>query len=104
MTDVLPLKEAKKDSQSTEWLLGFLITISATFAIWATLQWVMSREPVMGAFAIKQWFATFWSLAIMGFLRVLMSPDIYPWLMETLEPFILVPAVEVSQIVCKLDW
>ena len=88
LTDVLPVKEAVKLSQSTEWLLGFLISISATFAIWASIQWLLSRELVMGAFAIKQWLATFWALDIMGFLRVLLGSLVNPWVLETLEPFI----------------
>ncbi len=88
LTDVLPVKEATKLSQSAEWLLGFLISISATFAIWASVQWLLSRETVMGAFAIKQWIATFWALDIMGFLRVLLGSLVNPWLLETLEPFI----------------
>jgi two-component system, sensor histidine kinase LadS len=69
VTTVLPLRAAIAQNQTRERILGFLISISAVFAMLASIQWVMNRELVMGAFALKQWMATFWALSIMGFSR-----------------------------------
>ncbi len=70
-TDVVPLRDALAKNQSTGWLIGFLISIAAVFALLASVQWMVTREPVMGAFALKQWIATLWALSNVGFLRTM---------------------------------
>lgn len=88
MTDVLAMREAVAENQSRSWLLGFLIAISFVLAVWASAQWVLSREPVIGAFALKQWTSTLWALSTLGFLRVLLGDNFSPSLFQWLDPFI----------------
>lgn len=68
-----PWRPAQLHAQKQEWLLGFLLSVSAVLALWAGLQWLLTREPVTGAYAIKQGFSTLWVLFLLGFGRVLMG-------------------------------
>ncbi len=87
-TDVLTLRDASVQNRSEEWLLSFLIAISAVFALWASMQWALSREPIMGVFAIKQWSATVGGLSYLGFTRLLLGTRVEPATLNTVELFI----------------
>lgn len=69
-TNVVPLRDAVAQNQLMGWFIGFLISIAVVFALLSSVQWVMTREPVMGAFALKQWIATLWALSNVGFMRI----------------------------------
>lgn len=88
MTDVLSMREAVANNQSRSWLLGFLIAIASLLALWASAKWVLNREPVIGAFALKQWTATLWALSTLGFLRVLLGDNFSPSVFQWLDPFL----------------
>lgn len=76
--EVLPYIQAQQLDRLQEWLVGLATAISAIFFIWASIQWWMTRDRVIGAFAIKQVFATTWAFFILGFARIVIGP----WLPE----------------------
>jgi signal transduction histidine kinase len=76
--EVLPYGQAQQRNRLQEWLMGFAMVCSIIFAIWACAQWWVTRETVIGAFALKQLFAAAWAFFIWGFARVLIGP----WLSE----------------------
>jgi signal transduction histidine kinase len=96
VTKVLPLRVAMTQNQTREWLLGFVISISGMFALLATLQWVLTRELVIGAFAVKQWMGTFWALSIMGFSRALITDPVWLNHFNTASTFIRIWMVAAS--------
>ena len=71
---VMPYGVALQKNRSQEWLIGAIIAMSAAFALWASLQWFYTRDPVIGAFAIKELVATVWGFLILGFARVAIGP------------------------------
>ena len=76
--EVMPYGRAQQASRLQEWLVGFFLASSAIFGIWAFIQWRGTREKVIGAFALKQLFATVWAFFFLGFARVAIGP----WLPE----------------------
>jgi signal transduction histidine kinase len=74
--EVLPYGQAQQLNRLQEWLMGFVIALSAIFAVWAFIQWWVTRDKFMGAFAIKQALASVWAFLILGFARVLLGPSL----------------------------
>jgi signal transduction histidine kinase len=79
-----------------EWAMGFLIASSAIFAIWAFIQWWGTREKVIGAFALKQLFATVWAFFIMGFGRVVIGPWLPEGVLTTLASMLFIAMISTS--------
>lgn len=76
--ELLPQVQAERVSRLEEWLLGAAITLSAVFALWALTQWIWTREPVIGAFALKQAVAALFSFFFLGFARISIGPLLPP--------------------------
>ena len=76
ITDVWPLREAQVKNRTTERFMAFVVSVAIVFAMWSTMQWVMNRERVMGAYAIKQWMATLWAFSVAGLSKVLLSVNL----------------------------
>lgn len=76
--DVQPYRVAKQNMREREWLLGFILSASTLFSIWAAVQWWHSREKVMGVFAVKQLLSTLWAFFFLGFARVYLGPLLEP--------------------------
>ena len=72
--EVLPYGQAQLSNRLQEWLAGFFTVTSGIFALWASVQWWVSRDRLMGAFALKQTFSTVWAFFFLGFARVLIGP------------------------------
>ena len=72
--EVLPYAQAQLSNRLQEWLVGFFTVTSGIFALWASVQWWVSRDRLMGAFALKQTFSTVWAFFFLGFARVLIGP------------------------------
>lgn len=70
---VMPYGEAQQKNRQQEWLIGSIVVMSAVFALWALVQWCYTRDPVIGAFAVKEFVATAWGFLILGFGRVAMG-------------------------------
>lgn len=93
--EVLPYDRAQRLNRLQEWLVGLVMVTSAIFAVWAGAQWWVTREPVIGAFAFKQFMATAWGFFVLGFARVVIGPllpdgvltamasTIFPWAVGT---------------------
>ena len=71
---LLPLAEAQAYTRSVEWITGFVLVLSLVFLVWAVVQWGLTRERLMGIFAIKQAFITVWGFLFLGFGRLVVGP------------------------------
>lgn len=67
---VMPYGEAQQSNRHQEWFIGFIVVMSAVFAIWAVAQWLYTRDRVIGAFALKQFVTLIWGFLLLGFARV----------------------------------
>ena len=94
--EVLPSGEAQRQNRMQEWLLGFVASSSAIFAIWALIQWWITRETVIRAFAIKQFFAVGWAFFILGFARVAIGPWFPEGRLSTLSSLVLVSVIAIT--------
>jgi signal transduction histidine kinase len=94
--EVMPYGQTQQLNRLQEWAMGFLIASSAIFAIWAFIQWWGTREKVIGAFALKQLFATGWAFFIMGFGRVVIGPWLPEGVLTTLASMLFVAMISTS--------
>lgn len=74
--EVLPYEQAQRMNRLQEWLMAFTTAASATLAIWAMSQWWVTREPLIGTFALKQILSTAWAFFVMGFARIVIGPTL----------------------------
>lgn len=88
MTKFTPFSEAQKQNRKSEWFLGFLIATSIIFAALGTIQWAISRERVMGAYAVKQWMASLWAFSTLGFSHALLGDYIPLVTLSTADNFV----------------
>ena len=72
--DVLPVNEFVRSNQNQEWFAGVIAVMSALLTLWALVQWVFGRDPLIGAFAIKQGMATVWAFIFPGLARLSLGP------------------------------
>lgn len=71
---LLPLPEAQAYTRSVEWITGFVLVLSLVFLMWAVVQWWLTRERLMGIFAIKITFIAAWGFCFLGFARLPLGP------------------------------
>ncbi len=67
---LLPLPQAQAYSRWVEWVTGCVWILSVVFLVWATVQWLLTRDRVMGFLAIKQAVIALWGFLFLGFARV----------------------------------
>jgi len=96
ITDVRPLREAQAKNNSSERLMAFLVSVAIVFALWSSMQWGLSRERVMGAYALKQWMATIWVFSVVGFSRVLLSDHVPPDIILKVDDFVRIWTIATS--------
>lgn len=94
--EVLPYGEAQRQNRMQEWLLGFVVACSGIFAIWASIQWWITRDRVIRAFAIKQFFALGWAFFMLGFARVAIGPWMPEGLLSTVSSLALVCTISIT--------
>jgi signal transduction histidine kinase len=94
--EVMPYGKAQQLNRLQEWAMGFLIASSGIFAAWAFIQWWGTREKVIGAFALKQLFATVWAFFIMGFGRVVIGPWLPEGVLTTLASMLFIAMISTS--------
>lgn len=82
--DVQPYQEAKQAQRKREGFFGFILSLSAIFALWAAVQWWHTREKVMGVFAVKQVASTLWAFFFFGFARVYLGPWLAPGVLSAM--------------------
>jgi hypothetical protein len=63
---LLPLPEAQAYTRFVEWFTGFVLVLSFVFFTWAVVHWLMTRDQIMGIFAIKQGIITMWGFLFFG--------------------------------------
>ena len=67
---LLPLPEAHAYTRFVEWATALILTVSLIFCLWALVHWLITRETLMGVFALKQAIITIWGFMFFGFARV----------------------------------
>ena len=71
---LMPLPEAQAHTRFVEWFTGFVLVLSIVFFTWAVVHWQMTRDRIMGIFAIKQGIITLWGFLFFGFGRLTLGP------------------------------
>ncbi len=89
LIDLLPYGDAAYRNRLHEWLFAALIALSAMSVLWAVSEWVISREGVVGMFALKQCIATVWCLLAAGFARILVGPILPEGMLSALQSMLL---------------
>lgn len=71
---LLPLHDAQYYTRTHEWSTGFVLVLSLVFFVWAFMNWLLTREPMIGVFSIKQFFSVLWGFIFLGFARLTLGP------------------------------
>ncbi|MEY4756346.1 MAG: hypothetical protein RJA34_1244 [Pseudomonadota bacterium] len=66
----LEVDEAIQADRQQELFYSLYLAALTLFLVWAAAQWLQSREPLMGAFVVRQAMALGYSLGYMGYFRV----------------------------------
>lgn len=85
---VLPYSQDLQRNRLPDWIMGFVMATSVIIAIWAVMQWSISRDKVMGAFALKQLFSAAWTFFFMGFARVAMGSSLPEGVLTTISTMV----------------
>lgn len=93
---VLPYTQDLQHNRMQEWTMGFVMASSVIFAIWAFLQWCVSRDKVIGAFALKQLFSAGWAFFFLGFARVAIGPGLPEGLLTLVSSMVFVGVISVT--------
>lgn len=94
--EVLPYGQAQLLNRLQEWVMGFVMASSAIFTIWAFIQWLGTREKVIGIFALKQLLATLWAFFVLGFARVVIGPWLSEGVLTTFSSMIFIGVIGVT--------
>lgn len=78
LVDALPVQEFQAADLRTELAYSALLALLVVFMTWGLLHWVSQRDPVVGAFVLKQLVGIGFTLASMGYLRIFMSDLMAP--------------------------
>lgn len=76
--EVLPLLLAKQADHRQELLYSLYFGLLAAFMVWALLQWLASRELLVGVFLLNQAFVVAHALALQGYLPLILGDAISP--------------------------
>ena len=93
--EVLSYGQAQFSNRLQEWLVGFFTATSGIFALWASVQWWVSRDRLWAAFALKQTFSTLWAFFFLGFARVLIGPYLSEGVLNIIASTVLILFVSV---------
>ena len=93
---VLPYGQDQQQNRLQEWVMGFVMALSAIFATWALVQWSVSRDKVIGAFAVKQFFSASWAFFFLGFARVSIGPALPEGLLSTIATMVFIGVISVT--------
>lgn len=75
--DALTFDEAQHADRMQEMWYGLMMGILVLFFLWALLQWMLQREPLMAAFLLSQLVAVVYAAAYVGYTR-LFSAGVLP--------------------------
>jgi len=95
---LMPRPAAQAYARRVEWSTGCMWFLSVIFLLWSLLQWLRTRDRVMGFFAFKQLLVSLWGFFILGFARITVGQ----WFAEGLMS--LVSSVLVSGALASVLW
>ena len=72
--EALSFEDALRQDRWQEMYCGVYLAVLLVFLIWAMLHWIVSRDPLVGVFALKQALALLCSLLLLGYARAI--PDV----------------------------
>ena len=67
---LMPRQAAQSYTRGVEWATGCVWILSIVFLVWSLVQWLRTRDRVMGFFALKQLLIALWGFFLLGFARV----------------------------------
>jgi len=67
---LMPLQEAQTHTRFVEWVTGFVLVLAFIFWAWSIVHWVLTRNRLMGIFAVKQAIIALWGFIFFGFGRL----------------------------------
>jgi len=67
---LMPRQAAQAYTRWVEWGTDCVWFLSVIFLLWSMLQWVRTRDRVMGFFAVKQLLISVWGFFLLGFARI----------------------------------
>lgn len=71
--EVMPVDQARQTGRFQEILYALMMGLLVLFFLWAALQWLLRREPLLGAFALNQLVAAIYAASYVGYHRILLS-------------------------------
>lgn len=83
-------------NRMTDWAMGFVMVTSVIIAIWAFMQWSISRDKIIGAFAIKQLFSAAWSFFFLGFARVAIGGSLPEGVLTTISTMVFIGIISAT--------
>jgi signal transduction histidine kinase len=67
---LMPRPAAQAHARSVEWITGCVLLLSTLFLLWSLVQWLRTRDRIMGVFVVKQLIITLWGFLLLGFARI----------------------------------
>ena len=94
--EALPLEDALAADNRQAIFLGIYLGLILLTLAWSALAWITSREALMGIFTLKQAVALLYSLAYLGFFRLLFSDKVPPGTIDALTSLLVVSFSSIS--------
>jgi signal transduction histidine kinase len=93
---VQPYGQDLERNRLADWAMGFVMAASVIIAIWAFMQWSISRDKVIGAFALKQLFSAAWSFFFLGFARVAIGGSLPEGVLTTISTMVFIGIISAT--------
>jgi signal transduction histidine kinase len=71
---LMPLHKALLHTRSVEWATGFILVLAFIFLAWSLVHWALTRDHLIGIFALNQAIITLWGFTFFGFARLIVGP------------------------------
>ncbi len=94
--EAIPLAEAVVQDRRQELAISGFLALIAMSLLWAVLDWLATRDRLLGLFAIKQTMALLWGAMLMGMGRAVLGGTLAPPTMDTLTSLVVLVNVPAS--------
>jgi signal transduction histidine kinase len=93
LVEALTPPENAQGDRRTELMYNGLLALLLMFMTWALMQWITSRDRLLGVFALKQAATIIYVLAITGYMRIFLSDVIEPDWLDRLTSLTYIPSM-----------